>query len=340
MNRKKGLDFVRAISALGIVAFHFYCHSSSARKLFFIHANGTWGGVLNYLFFAMSGLVLHLKYGKTEKLNLKAFYYKRWKAMMPAYLTVFAYVFMMKVFSFGRFFYMDIPKARLLLSLIGLDGYIALVTPTYFAVGEWFLGAILIAYIAYPLLKCIMEKNKLVGLIGLICAYAIFLKTGFLGFPTAANPATCMLCFYIGMLMACYPKMLERTAIVAASAAVAGFLLLIALPGVSVTKEMLIGFSLLITLNWVGERLCRCEGVYRGAAFVSGLSFYIFLIHHNLIYKVLTGFDSTSTRYCVGVLAVIILATLIFSHILSIVMKSLLGNRFFHRIEAAILKQG
>lgn len=51
MDRKKGLDFVRAVSAIGIIVFHFYCHSSSAHKLFYAHANGAWGGVLNYLFF-------------------------------------------------------------------------------------------------------------------------------------------------------------------------------------------------------------------------------------------------------------------------------------------------
>ena len=101
MEREKGLDFARAFAAIGIVVFHFYCHSSSAHKLFLLHANGGWGTAINYLFFALSGYLLHKKYGKQERFCLTTFYYKRWKATMPAYIAVFLFAYFQNVASAG-----------------------------------------------------------------------------------------------------------------------------------------------------------------------------------------------------------------------------------------------
>ena len=63
MSRQKGLDLTRAISTIGIVVFHFYAYPNSEQLLFLTHANDAWGGTLNYLFFVLSGAVLHLEYG-------------------------------------------------------------------------------------------------------------------------------------------------------------------------------------------------------------------------------------------------------------------------------------
>ena len=159
MKRERGLDFARAFAAIGIVVFHFYCHSSSAHKLFLNNANGAWGTAINYLFFALSGYLLHSKYGKQE-ISLTGFYYKRWKATMPAYIAVFLFAYFLNVCESGKLFYWEIPRGRLLLSFIGMDGYVAWVRPTYFITGEWFLGAILVAYCAYPLLRFFAKNAR------------------------------------------------------------------------------------------------------------------------------------------------------------------------------------
>lgn len=338
MSRRKGLDFVRALSAIGIIAFHFYCHTQGSDLLFYAHANGAWGGVLNYLFFILSGFVLHSKYGKVEKLNLGEFYYKRWKAMMPAYLIVFAYAFSMNVFTYGKFFYMDIPNSRFLLTLIGMDGYFSWITTTYFITGEWFLGAILIAYVAYPLLRYLQEKREYLVLAGLAAAYAVIFKVDFFGIPQAVNPATCILSFYIGMMLASHPELLDNIGMVIAAALLAVILLVVPVPGGNITKEILIGLSLLISLNKVGERICKSDRIYKGVFFVSSMSYYTFLLHHRIIYKVLEGFDSVGTRASVGVLIMIILVTLTLSQVLSVVMKSIFRSGFYRRIEDTLTK--
>lgn len=338
MKRRRGLDFVRAFGAIGIIAFHFYCHVEGSKLLFLTHANGEWGGSLNYLFFILSGFLLYSKNGNCGRFNLLEFYYKRWKAMIPAYLVVFAYAFIMNVSEYGEFFYLDIPNWRILLTLFGMDGYFSWIGTTYFITGEWFLGAILMAYGVYPLLQAWMKKSRWLLLAGLIGAYFVVLRVDFFGIPSAVNPITCILCFYLGMLLAFHSNLLDHIVVVLGSFLGTFILLIIPLPGSAVTKNILVGLSLFISLNKIGEALCKNEGVYRSVFLISSLSYYTFLLHHQIIYKVLEGFNSVGTFYSLGVLQIIILATLLFSYVLSIVMKSLFESRFYRRLETAIAK--
>ena len=51
----------------------------------------------------------------------------------------------------------DVPRWRVIFSVLGLDGYLAPVTVTFYKIGEWFLGVILILYLVFPLLLRCME---------------------------------------------------------------------------------------------------------------------------------------------------------------------------------------
>ena len=341
MERKKGLDFVRVISAFGIVAYHFYCHSSSAYKLFLDHANGAWGVALNYLFFALSGLVLHLKYAEQESWNIKAFYYKRWKSMLPAYWIVFLYVFSMNVFAFGKVFYLDIPKSTLVLTLIGMDGYVKWVKPTYHAVGEWFLGAVLVAYAVYPVMRrvivCRYQWLKYAVLALLVTLYAVVLRVDCGGLPAAVNPVVCLLAFFIGNLLASKFSYLKKKWVYIPAAAVLTGLALIPMGGSDVTKAMIVGLVLLVVLYNIGEGVCKWKPVNSVVSFLSVITYPVFLLHHNIIYMVLGGFDTVSTSRSVLVLLAILVATVVFSKVLDIVMKAVFQSRIFTRAERVIL---
>lgn len=337
MKREKGLDFVRAISVLGIVAFHFYVHSSSEQKLFLIHTNGAWGGTLNYLFFTLSGLVLHTKYGPQEKLDLRTFYYKRWKATMPAYLLVFCAAFLIQVIKRGQFFYLPIPKYRLLFTLIGMDCYINMVMPTYFLTGEWFLGAILLLYIIYPLLRFLTHKCRLITLAGSIALYVLFLKIDFFGMPINVNPATCILSFYIGMLLASYPNVLKNPVVVLLSALCCAVLIREPIGAPHITKEILVGATLLITLNIVGGFLCRSRLVNHLVSTVCRLGYYTFLIHHQLINAVLKHFNPVNTGRALLLLIALFFASLFFSYLLDMVIKRLFRSPLYLKFENAVL---
>ena len=110
-------------------------------------------------FFCISGAVLYYNYPKI--ISLKSFYYKRWKSILLPYYICFLYFFSRNVFRFHKFFYQgDWPK--IFLSMIGLDGYLAYKIKTYYLVGEWFLGAIIIIYAIYPILLFITNKSNII----------------------------------------------------------------------------------------------------------------------------------------------------------------------------------
>lgn len=342
MKREKGLDFARALAALGILVYHFYCHSSSTRRLFYANANGDWGSLLCYLFFALSGYLLHLKYGAPGKIKLTTFYYKRWKATLPAYIAVFLFAYGMNVFSAGKFFYMPIPNWTLALSFIGLDGYLAWVTPTYYITGEWFLGAILIAYALYPLLRLLARAPwvKYLALAGLIALYRVVMPMAFGGIPLACNPVTCVVCFYVGMLGAETPHIIKHKLTFFIALAVSILLLAVPMGGENISKMMVAGIALLVTLYHIGNFLCKWKFLDRAVLAISAISYPIFLIHHRIILKVLAGFDTVSTRRSVGILLLCIVITLLLAKALDMVMKPLLKSALFTKLDRLFIKDG
>ena len=54
----------------------------------------------------------------------------------------------------------DIPRWRVIFSLLGLDGYLSPVTTTFYKIGEWFLGVILLLYLVFPLLLWCVETPR------------------------------------------------------------------------------------------------------------------------------------------------------------------------------------
>lgn len=80
----KGISFARALCAIGIVIFHYFCHSNGTFKFLYTSANAGWGEMFVTTFFAISGAVLYYNYPSIQ--NTKKFYLKRLKAIFPYFL--------------------------------------------------------------------------------------------------------------------------------------------------------------------------------------------------------------------------------------------------------------
>ena len=109
-------------------------------------------------FFCISGAVLNYNYSKI--LSFKGFYFKRWKSIFPSYYICFSYFYLRNVFDTRKLLYNDHWKT-LFLTLVGLDGYLYYRIKSYYLVGEWFLGAIIIIYTLYPLLSWTIKKQNI-----------------------------------------------------------------------------------------------------------------------------------------------------------------------------------
>ena len=99
-NSKKkflGIIFTRAFCSIGIIIFHYFCHSKGTFKLFYNTANSCWGYLFVISFYSISGTVLYYNYFKI--ISLETFYYKRWKSIFPSYYLCFIYFFIKNVYK-------------------------------------------------------------------------------------------------------------------------------------------------------------------------------------------------------------------------------------------------
>ena len=332
MNRIKGLDLVRVLCTYFIVAFHFYSYSNSQLTPFLAYANGYWGGTLNAIFFALSGYVLQAKYGSSLG-KIRVFYYKRWKMIIPPYIVVFLSAYMGNVAKYGSFFYYDIPKYRLIFSFLGVDGYAQWFCQTYFITGVWFIGAILFLYAIYPLLnKLARTRLKYIFLFLLIVAFLLLLKFSVIPAPIDINPVTCVLSFYIGMLLFEKTSLIKSKITFIICTVVCLGLLFVTLKGNHVIKEMIMGYLMFISIFNIGNHLgnfCSFKVITR----LSKTSYYSILIHLPLIHKVLEGWNSENSINQMFVLIAIILSLIILSDVLNVVMGKIYDSKLFSYLD-------
>ena len=95
---------------------------------------------------------------------------------------------------------------KFIYTIIGLDGYLYYRIKTYFILGEWFLGAIIIIYILYPLLLMLIYKKILLFYLILIFGYYLMLQTNLFIMKNEINIITCISSFYFGIITIKYKK--------------------------------------------------------------------------------------------------------------------------------------
>ena len=93
--RCQGIIFARVCCTLGILLFHYFCHSKCRFKLLFNTANSQFGFIYVTSFFCISGTVLY--YNCPKVVSIKIFYYKRWKSIFPSFYIIFIYYYMIKI---------------------------------------------------------------------------------------------------------------------------------------------------------------------------------------------------------------------------------------------------
>ena len=164
----QGIIFARACCCIGIVINHYFCHSKGNFKILYNTANSSFGFMFVTSFFCISGVVLYYNYPKIK--SVKRFYFKRWKSIYPSYYICFLYFFLRTAFNLKKLFFKG-HWSKIFLTLIGMDGYLSYRIRTYYLIGEWFLGAIIIIYILYPLILCIVARNNLLFNNMIICFF-------------------------------------------------------------------------------------------------------------------------------------------------------------------------
>ena len=322
--RIKEFDMIRAIVPFGIIIYHFQCHSKSPFKLLPDYANGNWGAPFVVIFLVLSGASLYYNYPKIE--SLKEYYKKRFLAIMPCFYLVWFYFYVEKVLLTKDFFFAG-PPWKMLLSLIGMDGYLNSTIPGYYFVGEWFLGALVIMYLIYPLLlKAYSKKPALTAaVVLLIFALAMGIKGakdfglgvklpfyvyGFPGIPS------CLFSFFMGMVLVSKLKdkdsfIIDNKILLPVSAVIIILALFFKVPVYYAFTWDLLGTAFFIVIYHLSKLIFKLDKKEKLATFIkkaASISYPIFLVQHQIICKVVSAYDPVTLS---GTLLMILASSLL-----------------------------
>ena len=156
---RPGLDVIRLAALLPVLCYHFCIEAARvgfAVPSFLIgRGMADWVEVGLAWFFLLSGAALCLQW--QGRFDGRPYLVGRTAAMYPAFWLGFAVLFLYGEVLHGN--NAEIPRWRVLFSVLGLDGYLAPVTQTFYKIGEWFLGVILLLYLVFPLLLWCMGSR-------------------------------------------------------------------------------------------------------------------------------------------------------------------------------------
>lgn len=275
-------NFVRATCALGIVLYHFACHTSGT--LFpFRYANGDIGDVIVTCFFILSGFCLYNKYKQVN--DLKTFYYKRWHSIFPKFYILWGILYFINVYKKGSFLYNGSVE-KLLYTVFGIDGYLLYLEKNYYIIGEWFLGAIILLYLFYPLLVKVINFSVfslvLISLLIYVCPIYFF-TSPYWGMIYFRSFGSCLISFCVGMVC---NKVVDKfdnfIYVYFIFFFVLSFVELSLFNDIQLISHVL-GFILFCILCYIGKKTSSNSII----KLYSDISYEIFLIQHIVIIKLL-----------------------------------------------------
>jgi len=283
------LDFIRAVATIIIVVYHFNCNFqifniNGFNGLFYKYANGNWGEYIGVtLFFMISGAALMYNY--SDKIEPKTYIIKRFKSIYPMFWTAYFIVFLYDLCIYKTI--PQIPKIKFLLTLIGVDGYFFYLSPNFYKIGEWFLGAIIFIYIVFPICRYLIKKNKKNAIQTLVIfgviKYLLLLFYPFNIEPTR-NIIVCIFTFMLGMYFVEYIKEVK---LYQAVVALGLFMVLIfvKMPIDSYIILSIPGVLLFIILVYISKHFTDIR-IRKPFEILSKHSYAIFLVHHVVIQKI------------------------------------------------------
>lgn len=288
------LDFIRGLSTLLILFYHFSVSLMSSNidvpvPLLNSHANGTFGHMGVSLFFIISGAALMYTYDK--HLDLISFYKKRFLSLFPMFWL--GYLFCCVWFQvIHRLPFAPLPKWRFIFTLLGMDGYLASVTPTFYQIGEWFLGCIILLYLVFPFLRFLIKKyTKQLPFIvfPLFIAYVVYYPFTNMILDRDFIVRTPDLLF--GMYFITYIKKVNRsTGII--SLLILIIFLFIPIPMLEIFKIDIIGVSTFLFLVYIAQFFKQRYITYC-FRIISKYSYAIFLVHHIVMVQFLNHFANS-----------------------------------------------
>lgn len=171
MKRIRYFDLLRCISFCFIIFYHMISQLYFSRLFtldkvlpFYENDNMNIAMLGVAVFFILSGA--GLAYSTGENFDIRRFYKKRFiRILIPFYITYISY-FIYKAGttgSFTSFFPPETSAWKIIFTFFGMDEWISQhgIHTFSLGIGEWFLGALIILYLLFPLLRFLDEKESM-----------------------------------------------------------------------------------------------------------------------------------------------------------------------------------
>ena len=285
------------------------------------------------IFLMISGGTIYYNYDEIN--SVRQFYFKRWKSVFPIFYITFLYFYIQNVFERGAFFYNGNPW-WMLLTVLGIDGFFTYRLSSYYIVGEWYFGAIVMIYALYPAVLKVVKKYKWKVLIVVIPVWIWQLESDwFYVYPTH-NLIHCIALFIVGMLITRY-GLSNNKIICVVSWAVSSILLFVPLPGTEFYKGIILSIALYFVLFSVGNHLTRLPTMQSMIAFLGGLTFPMYLIQNVVGWKLVTRFKAISTGGIIKTAITTIALCMIGGWCINAVTNAFLKAKWFLRLEKWIM---
>lgn len=296
-------NLIRSVSMIGIVIFHTFVtlnkHFGYKYSVFHLYPNGDCGCVFVAIFFILSGFLLYRKY--SSRIDVLAFYKKRWLSIFPAFYLSWIIFYGVHVFIEKKSFLWGGAIYKIILTIVGMDGYFYYRGMNYYLVGEWFLGAIIFLYLMFPVLIRVCNQYPRMLCIGIMVVWFWQINTDVFVISSYRNIVSCLVSFYIGILFAKYYDAilaLQRNPFIVGVEI--AFFLTCRLTYVSINSNILmhvmgaILYLLLITLAIFLSKLRTFDEII---TWVASVSFCVYLVHHRIIYMVVPAISKGDMRY-------------------------------------------
>ena len=246
------------------------------------------------LFFMISGAGLMLS--SMRKCSRKDFYSRRLtKVLIPFYVAeIFALIASYAIKREWLLYFPFISKVKIILNFLGMDGYFEQYFKTFsLHVGEWFLGALIMLYIVFPLLRFFMEKNRYITIIVATVYYGVINFAVHFSTPPWTNVAVKVYDFILGMFLVMeIPKLMEKkrfrliACIVSAAVIVTGIFLKPEIPIPDAMRNLIFAVAIFIfafSLEFFGARNKVIDGAIEK---ICAIAYEVFLVHHIVIYYI------------------------------------------------------
>ncbi len=357
-------NLIRAVSAIMIVYVHYsYCYAEYGIMNgpgFLMFKNGDIGGVFVTMFFMLSGAALLYNHPRIPDLkSLKDFYIKRWLNIFPSFYIAWTVMYIINSRKMGGWFWGGVRK-KFLLSFFGIDGYFLHLGMNYYCLGEWFLGAIIILYLLYPLLLFLWNRARIPSTLVLVFLFLFNLRRHFFSSWPDINIFivfikyynshitisdnmclwTCALDFWCGFILVTYAlpflKKLQndekgRLTKMSLIAFVLIFICLLLFFTVELPfnkQETSVIMAFLFYLLFTVLTPLVPKGLTNPVNLISKYSYPVFLVHHVMIYAILDHFRNieftraTSLLMFIPVYAVVFAVGYVLSKITGAVLKA------------------